>query len=155
MAFRIVALPYASFAPFFSMDEAALAANACRIISVPANPGYPCVVSLADAEIGERLLVANYTHLPEASPFRSSNAVYVRENAVHADLAVDEIPEMLTIRLLAVRSFDSEHMLVAADVIEGKDLADGVDRMLANKDAAYVHIHLARPGCYAARAIRS
>ena len=154
MPFRIAGLPYAPFEPYFALNEEALRASAARIWTVENKPGYPCVVSLADAEPGERLLVANFAHLSENTPFQSSNAVYVREHAVQADLEPNEVPEMLSIRLLAARSFDTEHMLVAADVMEGADLAAGIERMFEDEAAAYIHIHLARPGCYAAKAIR-
>jgi hypothetical protein len=45
-------------------------------------------------------------------------------------------------------------MIAAADLIDGKDLGPALDRLLANPTAAYVHIHYARFGCYAARADR-
>jgi hypothetical protein len=32
--------------------------------------GFPCRVSLVDAEIGESVLLVNYEHLPAASPYR-------------------------------------------------------------------------------------
>ena len=34
------------------------------------KPGFPCRVSLVDAEIGESVLLVNYEHLPAASPYR-------------------------------------------------------------------------------------
>jgi len=45
-------------------------------------------------------------------------------------------------------------MIGAADLIDGKDLGPALDRLLANPTAAYIHIHHARFGCYAARADR-
>jgi hypothetical protein len=45
-------------------------------------------------------------------------------------------------------------MIVAAELIDGKDLGPTLDRLLANKTAAYIHIHYAKFGCYAARADR-
>jgi hypothetical protein len=40
-------------------------------------------------------------------------------------------------------------MLVDADVIEGVELPATAQRLL--RDASYLHVHNARPGCFAAR----
>jgi hypothetical protein len=45
-------------------------------------------------------------------------------------------------------------MIVAADLVDGKDLASSLDRLLGDPCASYVHIHYAKFGCYAARADR-
>jgi hypothetical protein len=42
-------------------------------------------------------------------------------------------------------------MLVAADVVDGRELEGALECLLLA--AAYVHIHFAKPGCYAARAV--
>jgi len=55
---------------------------------------------------------------------------------------------MLRTRLLSLRAFDAHGMLVDADVVDGRALEPALDRLLA--DAAYVHVHFAKPGCYAA-----
>ncbi len=46
-------------------------------------------------------------------------------------------------------------MIVAADLVEGQNLAGALDRLLADPATAYVHIHYAKFGCYAARADRA
>jgi hypothetical protein len=48
-----------------------------------------------------------------------------------------------------VRAYDEDHMLVDADVIEGASLDEAAQRLL--RDASYLHVHNARPGCFAAR----
>jgi hypothetical protein len=45
-------------------------------------------------------------------------------------------------------------MIVAADLVDGKDLGPALDWLLADPAAAYVQIHYAKFGCYAARADR-
>ena len=74
------------------------------------SPGFPCRVSLCDAEPGETVLLVHYEHQPAASPFRASHAVYVRRGAVQAHPAPGEVPEMLRRRLLSVRAFDDAGM---------------------------------------------
>jgi hypothetical protein len=46
--------------------------------------------------------------------------------------------------------------MVDADlVIAGGDLEPTVERLLANPEAAYIHAHYAKRGCYAARIDRA
>src|SRR4030095_859910 len=88
-----------------------------------------------------------------AQPSRSRPAVYVRKGERRYD-AVGEIPEQLRKRLLSVRAFDESGMMVDADVIEGRLLEDMIGRFFATDAFAYIHLHYARPGCYAARVDR-
>ena len=154
MPFQISALPAARFVPLFALTDEALAAHGGLRRVADRSPGFPCRVSLRDAEPGEELILVNYEHQPARSPFRSTHAIYVRRAAVEARLAPGEVPEMLRSRLLSLRAFDDAGMLVDADVVEGREIETAIERLLAAAGAAYVHVHFARPGCYAARVDR-
>ena len=68
MDFRISGLSVAPFAPLFGLSDAELAArNAVRRVC-DAKPGFPCRVSLMDAEPGERVLLLHHEHQPAAPP---------------------------------------------------------------------------------------
>jgi hypothetical protein len=41
-------------------------------------------------------------------------------------------------------------MMIDADVIDGEHLESLIERMLENKSTDTLHIHNAKPGCYAA-----
>jgi Protein of unknown function (DUF1203) len=154
MHFRISGLPLARFASLFGLSDAQLAAhNALRRI-VDAKPGFPCRVSLQDAEPGESVLLLNYEHQSAASPYRAAHAIYVREKARETTCEIDSVPKMLSSRLLSVRAFDRSGMMVGADVAQGADLAATIRRLFEENDAAYLHVHNAKPGCYAARVDR-
>jgi len=155
MDFQISGLPRATFAPLFELSDTELAGHGARRVRADRSPGFPCRVSLRDAEPGETLLLVNYEHLAVASPYRSRYAVYVRENAVDARLAPNEIPPVLQSRLLSLRGFDAQGMLIAADVVQGAELAGAIATMLAPASIAYLHVHNAKPGCYAARVDRA
>jgi hypothetical protein len=58
-------------------------------------------------------------------------------------------------RLLSVRAFDSNGMIVDADVVDGHESAPTFQRLLANDNVAYLHVHNAKRGCYAARVNRA
>ena len=155
MTFQIHALPSAPFAPLFALTDEELAARGALRRLADRRPGFPCRVSLRDAEPGETVLLLHYEHQPARSPFRASHAIYVREGAVPAQPEPGEVPEMLRSRLLSVRAFDDGGMLVDADVAPGTELEALAMRMLSAGPTSYLHVHFARPGCYAARIARA
>ena len=155
MAFQITGLKLAEFAGLIGLADAELAAHNARRVVADRHPGFPCRVSLVDAQPGESLLLVNYEHLPVAGPYRSRYAIYVRENATDAQTAVGEIPQVLRNRLLSLRAFSAHGMLLEADVAEGNELAPAIERLLSPAEVAYLHVHNARPGCFAARVDRA
>jgi hypothetical protein len=81
-------------------------------------------------------------------------AVYVRRGEERYD-AVDEVPEQLRLRTLAVRAFDGDSMMLGCELVEGKALEGAIERLFGDPRARYLHIHFAAPGCYAARVERA
>jgi hypothetical protein len=155
MSFRISGLPAEIFTPLFDLSEEALAQRgAVRRIADERRPGYPCRVSLTDSEPGDELILVNHEHHPVASPYRMRFAIYVRRGEQTFD-AIDEVPEQLRIRTLAARAFGADGMMVGWELVEGRDLEAAIDRLFADSRAAYLHLHYAAPGCYAARVDRA
>jgi hypothetical protein len=155
MSFRITGLPAEPFAPLFALSDAELAAHgAVRQIADAREPSYPCRISLTDAHEGDELLLVNYEHHPVDSPYRMRFAVYVRRGEETYD-RIDEIPEQLRIRQLAVRAFDQDGMMRGWELTDGRALEGAIDRLLADPQAAYLHVHYAAPGCYAAKVQRA
>lgn len=154
MSFQISALPLALFAPLLSMTDEALRSHRAMRRVADKKPGFPCRVSLADADVGEPVLLVHFEHQPADTPFRSSHAIYVRENAIQAHCARNEVPESFRSRLLSLRGFDARGMLIDADIAEGYSLEWALERMLETESIGYVHLHFAKPGCYAARVDR-
>jgi hypothetical protein len=100
------------------------------------------------------VLLVNYEHLSVDSPYRSAHAIFVREGAKTCPTIVNKIPEQLRIRLLSIRAFDADGMMIDADVVHGKECEPVIERLLENRNTSYLHIHNAKPGCYAARVDR-
>ena len=128
-----------------------------RIIRTVATekPGFPCRVTLEDAEPGESVLLLNYEHQPAATPYRSSHAIYVRENARSRFDEVGVIPEALRTRTLSVRAFDADGMMMDADIVDGNRLGPLIEQFFQNQSIAYLHVHNAKRGCFAARVERA
>lgn len=154
MPFQIHALEAQQFAPLFALSDAELFERSARRVTVDANPGFPCRVSLTDAALGETVILLNFNHLTGATPYAASHAIHVREGAVQAKPQRGEVPLVLSRRLLSVRGFGADQMMIAADVIEGAELAARLPIMFADPAIMFVDIHNARQGCFAARATR-
>lgn len=151
MSFRIHALPREVFSRYFLMSDEELRVHGAVMRIVDKRPGFPCRVSLEDAQLGERVLLINYEHHASATPYRSCHAVYVREHAETAKCELGQVPELFRSRLMSVRAFDHEGMMVDADVVEGRNLEASIGRFLSGAAVHYLHLHYAKPGCYAAR----
>ncbi|MEO1015408.1 MAG: DUF1203 domain-containing protein [Pseudomonadota bacterium] len=154
MSFQIRALPKDPFEHLFALSDDELAREDARRVIADASPGYPCRVSLQDAAVGETVLLLNFTHHDAATPYRASHAIFVREGAEEARPAPGEIPDALARRVLSVRAFDERGDMIGAEVADGADLATAIERRFDDPHAAFLHVHNAGPGCYAARVDR-
>ena len=151
MSFQISALPVEPFHHLFGADQRTLDALGVKRMVVDSYPGFPCRVSLRDVPVGESVLLLNFEHQPAESPYRSRHAIFVREYATEARLLPNAVPDQLRRRLLSIRAFDSDGMMIDGDVVDGQDFERPVETMLAHSRTAYLHVHNARHGCYAAR----
>ena len=153
MPFTVRGLSPEPFLPLYGLGDEALAAHRARRVVV-GGPGFPERIELRDAEVGETLLLVNFEHQPADTPYRSSHAIYVREGATEP-WAGDRLPEVMRKRLLSLRGFSAEGMMVDADVVQGTAAEPLIERLFADERVAYIHAHYARPGCYAARIERA
>ena len=155
MSFQIHALPPAQFKPLFALSDSELTkVRAARMI-VDGKPGYPCRVSLADAEIGETVILVNFEHQSADSPFKAAHAIFVRENAEQAFPDIGMVPELFETRLISIRAFDGKHYMVDADVVGGSRLSESIPTILQDTRVAYLHLHNAKLGCFVARVTRA
>jgi hypothetical protein len=152
MTFRIRGLPAEEFTHLFNLSDADLAARGGVRRTV--DGAYPCRVSLTDAQPGEELLLINYEHHPVDSPYRMRFAIFVREGDQTYD-KVNEVPDQLRNRMLAVRSFDNKAMMVENRLVNGNEIEEVLETLLAPPNVDYLHIHFAAAGCYAAKVERA
>jgi hypothetical protein len=154
-SFQLIGIPPEQFAHLFELSPEKLARRGMARITADAKPGYPCRVSLQDAEPGETLLLLPYEHQPALSPYRASGPVYVRQGAAFANLQPGVVPSYVTVRLISIRSYDARHMMTAAEVRPGGDVADEIEQQFRNPDVAYIHLHNAKRGCFSCRVDRA
>jgi len=154
MSFIVSGLPLETFQPLFGLGDAELAERGVVRRRVADGDRAPCRITLEDAGPGASVLLLNYEHQAVASPYRSRYAIYVDESATETRRLKDELPRVFLGRPLALRAFDAQGFLVGAELTDYEQARVGIERQFANPEAAYLHVHNAVPGCYAARVDR-
>lgn len=153
-SFRLSGISYQPFERLFELpDEELRAIGAVRRVATE-EPGFPCRVSLQDAQLGEELLLLPYVHLSAVSPYRASGPIFVRRNVRQCVLPQGEVPPYVSRRLISVRAYDALHMMVDATVCDGKSVAEQLERTFSNAGIAYAHLHNAKQGCFSCLANR-
>lgn len=150
MTYRITGLNPANHAALFAMTDAELSAINARRVTANSNHGFPCRISLRDADEGDALILFHHVSHEVATPYRSAYAIYVRETADTAAVYVDETPPVFEGRPIALRGFDADgNLLGAALALPGQ--ADArIRELFENRDIAYIHAHNAAHGCFSA-----
>ena len=153
--FQIKALPYNQFAYLFSANADELTNIGALKMMVDEFPGFPCRVSLQDAPVGEEVILLPFKHNKTTSPYQAMGPIFIRQDAIATTLGINEIPIMLLHRLLSLRGYNNEGIMIDAIVIEGKMTSETLQELFSNNDIAYVHIHNAKSGCYNCMAERA
>jgi len=154
MTYMIEGLPKERFAGMFGLDDAGLAARGARRV-VADGPGFPCRVSLIDAEPGETLILLNHVSHDVAGPYRATHAILVRERAEQAPPHIDGIPQVFETRTLSFRGFDARGDLVASRVSMPGEHDRSIRELLADPNIHHIDAHNAGHGCFSARIDRN
>jgi len=150
--YRIEGLEREPFEPLFAMSDAELAERRA-LRTIACGPGYPCRISLEEAEVGEPLVLVNHVSNEAETPFRASHAIYVRKDAPRG-CYTDEVPAIFASRTLGLRGFDRDGMLRGA-LIAGPGESDAKIRELFERpEIAEIHAHTAALGCFLAKVER-
>ncbi|KGF66270.1 DUF1203 domain-containing protein [Pseudomonas lutea] len=155
MAFRITGLAPEPFQSLYGLPDQDLASFGVKRYIVDSNPGFPDRIEMKDAELGQSVFLLNHVCQPAKTPYRASHAIFIREWATQAYDAVDQVPESMRIRLLSLRAFNDDGMMLDADVADGMVMEPVVTRMFANPEVSYIHVHNAKQGCYSGRIDRA
>ncbi|HEX9948145.1 MAG TPA: DUF1203 domain-containing protein, partial [Allosphingosinicella sp.] len=81
MTYRIEGLRREAYEALLGLEDHSLALRHARRVKADSKPGFPCRVSLEDAEPGESLILFHHVSHDVPTPFRSAYAIYVRETA--------------------------------------------------------------------------
>lgn len=153
-SFQLSGLHHEAFEPMFALSDAQLLSlGAVRRFAAEAS-GFPCRVSLQDADVGDELLLLPFQHQSAASPYRASGRIFVRRGARQRTLPTGVVPPYVSKRLISLRAYDIDDMMIDASVGEGPSVAVQLDQLFCNRDVAYVHLNNAKRGCFSCLASR-
>lgn len=139
---------------FAGLSDAELEHMNARRVVATTKPGFPCRVSLEDAEVGEHLILFNHVSHEADSPYRSSYAIFIREDATESVTYRNAIPPVFEGRPLAMRCFTTDAMLRTAALALPGQAAAQIETLLTDPLIAYIDVHNAAHGCFAARVER-
>jgi len=109
-----------------------------------------------DAQPGEVSILLHWEpHAAPASLYRASGPIFVRQGATETASFANRVPEQQRIRLLSVRAYDADGIMLDAEVAPGAELEALVERFFRRPEVAYLHAHNARRGCYSCRVDRA
>ena len=145
--FKITAIEE-NFGHLFNMTENELNRIGAKRIIADSKPGFPCRVSLEDANVDEEVILFPYEHHKVKTPYKSSGPIFIRQYAKKAVLKINEIPLMLQHRLLSLRIYDESGMMIDARTVMGNALKKEIQQVFKNNNAHYIQVHNASPGCY-------
>lgn len=149
MTYRITGLNPVPFQPLFALSDEELRQRGMRRMTVT-NNRFPCRISLVDRNVGEQVILLNHVSHDVANPYRSSHAIFVAEGVERAEY-VDEVPPVFEPRVLSLRGFDSDGMMVDALITQPGQAEAGIRSLFATPNIAYIHAHNAARGCFSAR----
>lgn len=154
MTYRIEGLCSEAYADLLDLGDDDLALRGARRVISDSKPGFPCRVTLEDAEPGESLILFSHVSNDVPTPYRSVYAIYVRESATAPARYVDETPPVFEGRALGLRGFDAEGMLRGALLALPGEADSKIRTLLARPEIAAIHAHNAAAGCFAAKIVR-
>lgn len=155
MDFTITGLPVDDFSYLFGLSDEELAFYGAKRYICDETPGFPDRIEMRDADIGEQLLLLNHTSMAKNSPYRATHAIFVLENAHQSYHAQNEIPPVMYNRMLSLRGFDKDGMMVDAKIAKGDDIRKAVLELLADKRVVHIDAHNAAQGCFSGRITRA
>lgn len=110
---------------------------------------------MRDVEPGDTVLLLNHVCQPVDTPYRASHAIFIREGAAETYESIDEIPEVMLTRLLSLRAYSADGMMLDADIATGSQIEPLIARLFDNPLVSYIHAHNAKRGCYSGRIDRA
>ena len=155
MAYRITGIDPAPYLHLYGLSDKELVGQGVVRMIADERPSYPCRVSLTDRDIGESMLLVNHVSHDVANPYRASHAIFVAEGAEEPAEFVDEVPPVFGPRVMSLRGFDKDGMMVDAILTEPGEAEAGIRELFDNPEIETIHAHNAGRGCFSAKIERN
>ena len=155
MAYRITGIDPAPYLHLYGLSDEELVGQGVVRMIADERPSYPCRVSLTDRDIGESMLLVNHVSHDVANPYRASHAIFVAEGAEEPAEFVDEVPPVFGPRVMSLRGFDKDGMMVDAILTQPGEAEAGIRELFDNPEIETIHAHNAGRGCFSAKIERN
>ena len=155
MAYRITGIDPAPYLHLYGLSDEELVGQGVVRMIADERPSYPCRVSLTDRDIGESMLLVNHVSHDVANPYRASHAIFVAEGAEEPAEFVDEVPPVFGPRVMSLRGFDKDGMMVDAILTQPDEAEAGIRELFDNPEIETIHAHNAGRGCFSAKIERN
>jgi len=103
---------------------------------------------MTDLEIGETALLINHTSMEKKTPYMASHAIFIKEEMQSPYNETNKIPDMMFRRLLSLRAFDEDGMIIDDAVVTGEAIETSIREMLENPKVEHIDAHHAGRGCF-------
>lgn len=144
-SFRVV--PLRSEIAEAARRNAASAATDHAIVTATSPNTFPCRHCLRWAEPGERMILFPFVAIPAGRPYSESGPIFVHAEPCDRYVPARGYPSEFR-EGRAVRAYNSQHDMIAAEVVDGEGPEAVIERYLQNPDTAFVHVRSATRGCF-------
>lgn len=117
------------------------------VVSADSQDGYPCRHCLRWAKPGERLILFPFAAVAPGRPYSESGPIFVHAEACTRYATTEKFPADFR-EGRALRAYDSQHDMIAAEVVNKEGPEAVIERFLQNPETAFVHVRSASHGCY-------
>jgi Protein of unknown function (DUF1203) len=127
---------------------------------VIAKGGEPCRDVLRRASAGEQLILASFTPFSRVGPYKEYGPIFVLAHGSDETITRAALPraggETDYLRnQFVIRAYSDEEAILDAALVQAPDFAATVDRFLASRDTAFLHVRFPTYGCFACRIDRA
>src|SRR5881398_2709109 len=106
-----------------------------RVVAVDSPRGYPCRHCLGWAQPGEQMILFPFAAIPAGHPYSESGPIFVHADSCERYRTTTEYPAEFR-EGRAVRAYDSQHHMIAAEVANGIEPEALIERFLRMPETA-------------------
>ena len=142
--YRIVPLP--TEVADAARRELAAGAPDHALVTADSPSGYPCRHCLQWAKPGEQLILFPFAAV-DGGPYQERGPIFVHADPCTRYAETRSYPEVFRDGRV-VRAYDQRKFMIDARVVNGEGPEQVIEELLANPDAAFLHVRSVTRGCY-------
>jgi hypothetical protein len=151
---KFLIVPLATEIADAARQAASRGAGDHAIVVADSPHGFPCRHCLHFARPGEPVILFPYAAIPAGHPYSETGPIFVHAERCRRYDAVNEFPDELR-QGRVLRAYDSKFDMIDAEVVNGCEPEEVVERFLQNPDTAFVDARSVTRGCYTFRMVRA